>query len=94
MPNPTGVNRHLTFNQLHYRANPDYQEAQKTRARARYALLKREGGAEFRLVQIRKELYQARQIIEQHLDAVEYQEKKLDALVREADEILRARRQR
>ncbi len=81
----------LTFNQRLYRADPELRKRSKERSNARYARLKQEGGPELRIVQLRKSLYQARQIIDQHLDAVAYQEKRLFEFTTELEALLKQR---
>ena len=81
----------LTYHQRYYRANPEYQERAKKGAAERNARIKREGGDELRIVQIRKALYQRRQILNKHLDAVEHQERHIFPLVDELQVLLKRR---
>jgi len=83
--------RKLTYHQRYYKEHKDYQERSKKRAADRYARIKIEGGDELRIMQIYKALFQCRVILNKHMDAVEYQDKRILLLNDELQVLLKRR---
>jgi hypothetical protein len=83
--------RSLSYHQRYYKTHPDYQERVRNQSAERYAKIKREGGDELRIVQIRKALFQRRSQINHFLDKIEHQEKHIFPLVEELQSLLKRR---
>jgi hypothetical protein len=81
----------LSYHQRYYKEHKDYQERSKKWAAARFERIKRQGGDELRIMQIHKALFQCRVILNKHMDAVEYQDKRICLLNDELQVLLKRR---